>query len=329
MKRSLFFLSLLILFGSCEEQMILESRDQDPTYTSIEILVSYQNSLLLNNEELTIDLYATRENARNQTHSLATIKPDLQGRVTKGFLDVTLGNIYIRVNEPQFGTYIGVETLMPDVKSFHFVDFVNGYYYESDDTKIKAPDGVSMTRPMVGQKSKFERFIGQGSFFETDETTLDEFLTLEIVEFLEVGKYKVQETMETPEFIDEGILEERNIVTNIWDFNSGILKVYPEQGFESNSYFFGDAVNFNYTLNFSSKPVDFVTNYIKENPSGYYRFFNLDLPYGSIPESALKMINNLDIGSPSFLHFYKPDEGFLKVYSYSQNKFMDGYRRVD
>ncbi len=327
MKNCIFLFGLLIFLSSCEERIILESRNQDPIYSSVEILVSYQNNILLDNEDLSIDIYATREDALHERKPIANIKPDLQGRATKGFLDVMLGNIYIRVNEPQFGSYIGVESLVPDVKSFHFIDFASGYYYDEDDVKIKAPKGISFSRPMVGQKSKYERFSGKSTFFNGDEIYRPESITLEIVEYLKDGQYRVIETIEDLNLSaqDIGAVDRRE---NIWKFDSGVLKLLPSNGNEINSQFFGPMVTFGYNLDYSSRPTAFVNDYIKDNPTGYYRFFNMDLPYGLIPESRLRMINNFDIDSPSYLQFFTPEEGFLKVFIYGIDKSLTGYNRV-
>jgi len=327
MKYSFIFLSIILFASSCQEEPILETSDPDPQYASLEIQLLYQQVEFLVPGDITIEIYRSKEDAIAGLSPVSTHTPTAEGKVNKSFLDVNLHQIYIRVDERHFGTYIGVETLRHDVVSYHLIEFFNGYYYDSDDLKLQAPKTVSLERPMVGQKSLYERFVASGYIFEVDEILLGITLTVEVIDYVGNGQYVVSER-ESPINCLDG--NQEFTVVNIWQFKNGIVSIMPKDSNEliATSYLFALKTLDGVTLDYVQEDLEMPAEIIKDNAPGYYRFSDLDLEFGNIKSRTLSINTDPVTGNLGFFQFFTTDLGIVKTFTYSLQKVMQGYRLV-
>jgi len=214
MPKILFSLLIVIAFAACEKPELEPVEPTEPI-CNLDVTVRYCTMANCADEmflyDITVQLFATREDAIDGINELESRKTDANGKASVSNL------------------------------SFHDVLFVKNYFYDANDEASPIQSHISLEFPVVGMTSIYRYFENPSQASFTPDEYEDNYLSVTLVNQLDEFSFIVQEEVQnTDGFLGSELIGQgERVVRNIWTITDNEVVVTPFDDENFISYVWG------------------------------------------------------------------------------------------
>ncbi len=198
------------------------------------------NSTAENLFDVTVELFATEQDAIDGVNVLASRVTDGEGRAR--FISIDCGSAFVKVKSENNGTYIGFQNLsLASTLNFHEVRFVANNYYDNDDSAGLRQNHISLEFPTIGQTSLYRYFEDYSDISFSPAEYSDVFLRVRITDQLDEHSFIVEEKLDSLYGTLGGPTSGggQTSLRNVWTITDTEVFVSPLNGDYFTSYVWG------------------------------------------------------------------------------------------
>lgn len=229
-----------MLIINCDPIEPLPPPEPEMIGCSMDLLVAKCTTGLCNQFDpivgVTVEIYETEQDALEGVNRLVVRDTNNEGEVD--LVNFLCGNIWIKIETEENGTYLGVANLSQTAaQNLEIVYFVDGVIYDNDSDGFIAQTHISYTTPVIGQQSNYRRFeINNSISFDVPEYT-DIMLRVRFVDQVDENTFVVEETIDE---LSGALLwpfyPPTESVRNVWIFHGDSITVRPRADEYFSSY---------------------------------------------------------------------------------------------